>query len=287
MPRPPLRDEITGQARVERSLYYRCRQGQPEALATLLYRLADRLYTAAAYVAPDEASARAAVADSWGELIALLQRPRTGGQLRRHSERILARHLAAWGSKPAIERALRTARQQDESELLVLSDEALQPLLEQIPRQAEQIASHTATRHLHQLQLAIGLGLVLLVVGIYAGWLRSLARHSRPQIQMMALQERIVRTDLLSALRDSLLELPDPEGADYLEAWLLQRVSLVLEEIVNTPQWGNPAIGRRISERVQQEELSQLLRELMVEREGLARHELAQVQLVLEEVGNL
>lgn len=287
MPRPPLMDEALAQERIERALYHRCRRGQPEALATMLYRLADRLYTAAAYVAPDEEAAREAVAATWEDLLSLLLRPRVGGHLRRHAERLLAVHLAPWGNKAAVNRALLMAREQEESELLALSDEALQPLLDGIPPMAERIAATTATRQLHRLQFAIGLGLVLLVAGTYGLWLRNLSRQAGPHVQLVALQERVMRADMLPALRDSLLELADPEGADSEEARLLQRVSLVLEEIANTRLWGNPAALRRLSERVQQEELTERLRELMAEREGLARRELAEAHLVLEEVGNL
>ena len=286
-PRPLAGEAPDTTVRVQRALYFRCRRGEPEALAALLYSLVDRLYTAASYVVPDETTAVTTVAEAWHDLVALLQGPFVGGHVRRRAFRLLRLRLAAHAGAKQVRKACRRAATEADEGLLSFPTRDLAVLLDAIPAHAAQIAALTRTRKLRVRQGALSLGgFVVLVVG-YNLWLRGTTRNSAAETKLVCLRERVVRQDLVTALRDCADELPDPEGADRYEAHLLRQVGLVLEELVNAQgSRGGPVLGY-LARRVRQENLGRNLADLMAEREGLDRRELAQAQLVLEEVESL
>lgn len=281
-PRVPVPESHSG--RVERALYNRCRRGEAEALTTLLYRMVDRLYTAASFVAPDEASATTAVVLAWEDTLALLARPHVGGHLRRRAFGQLGRRLADYGDRRAVGRALHSAAQEDEAALLPLPEALLGPLVELTHRYAADIAmAHAERRALRGRVLQSAAAAGLLVIAYYA-WMGVEARRGGPEIQLTCLQQRITRDELIENLRDCTTELPDPQGADQLRAKALQRVSLALEEIVNSR---SRLALRYVAQRIQREGLSQELSEIIPDYEGAARQSLLRTQLALDEVQGL
>ena len=286
-PRPLAGEAQDTTARVQRALYFRCRRGEPEALAALLYSLVDRLYTAASYVVPDETTAVTTVAEAWHDLVTLLQAPFVGGHVRRQAFRLLRLRLAALAGAEQVRKACQRAETEVDEGLLSFPTGDLAVLVESIPAHAEQIAARTRARKRRVRRGAELLGAVVVFVAGYNLWLRGTTRNSAAETKLVCLRERVVRQDLVTALRDCADELPDPEGADRYESHLLRQVGLVLEELVNSQgSRGGPVLGY-LARRARQEDLSRDLADLMAAREGLDRRELAQAQLVLEEVESL
>ena len=276
-----------GPGRVQRALYFRCRRGDREALATLLYRVVDRAYTAASFVVPDEETACEMVAAMWEDLLALLLRWHVGGHLHKKAERALAGRLAAYADPASARRAVARAARESEDELLVFPTERLSALLERIPEYAPRIAAGTAARVHVSHRIVLGLAVVSLAFAGYGLWLDMTSRGASPDVRLECLQKRIVKADLIAALRDTLLELPDREGADGLSARVIERSSLALEEIANARNWRDARGLRYLVLRLRRERLSEQLAELATEQQGVTRRELAQAQLILEEVENL
>lgn len=288
MPRLLPTPNLGSRGRVQRALYFRCRRGEPEALAALLYSLVDRLYTAASYLLPDETTAVTTVAEVWHELLDLLQAPRVGGHLPQRAYALLARKLAPAAEPAAVARALKRARDEAEDGLVPYPSGDLQVLLDAVPRHAEQIAalSQRRERRLRQGWLALaGLGVVLLA---YGGWWWQESRAlAFTGVQLECLQERVTKQDLAAAVRECSEELMDPEGADRYEATVLWKVGLVLEELGNAQAGVNDQALGFLAQRVRQENMVDELTELVHGRPGFERPELIQAGLVLEEVANL
>jgi hypothetical protein len=272
---------------VERALYFRCRRGEPEALNTLLYQVVDRLYTAAAFAAPDERSAVDAVGATWQELLTLLLRPRVGGHLRQKAWRILAGYLAAYTDRAGVRKAFRCAQGEEEVSLLTFPTEELRVLLALTPAYAERIGEATRSRLRRRREALVGVAVFFLAVAAYSLWLGWVSRSAQADVRLVGLQQRIIKCDLIPVVRDSLADLPDPAGADRVEARVLEQASLALEEVANAGARGGGEELRYLAERVRQEQLPQALLDLSLTRQGLARRELAQAQLALEEVANL
>jgi hypothetical protein len=286
-PRPLAGEAPDTTARVQRVLYFRCRRGEPEALAALLYSLVDRLYTAASYVVPDETTAVTTVAEAWHDLAVLLQGPAVGGHVRRRAFRLLRRRLVAHAGAEQVRKACRRAETEVDEGLLSFPTGDLAVLLEAIPAHAELIAARARARKRRVRQGALLVGALVAFVMGYNLWLRGTTSNSAAETKLACLRERVVRQDLVTALRDCADELSDPEGADRYEAHLLRQVGLVLEELVNVQgARGGPVLGY-LARRARQESLGRNLADLMAEREGLDRRELSQAQLVLEEVESL
>jgi len=279
----PVRPEAH-RGRVEQALYFRCRRGEPEALATLLYRMVDRLYTAASFVAPDETSATTDVVLAWEDTLALLTRSHVGGRIRARAVALLGRRLLDFGDRKAVARALRNALHEDEDSLVALPEESLRPLVEMIPRYAPQIAAGQTERRAMRrrvLQSAAAAGVLIVA---YATWLKVGPAEGAPGAHLTCLQQRITKCELLESLRDCLVELPDPQGADEVHARTLQQVSLALEEIANA---ADRQTLRYLTQRLQQEALPEELEDIIGDYDGTARRDLRQAQLVLEEVQGL
>lgn len=287
MPRVAAHEEPTGALQVRRALYHRCRRGEAEALATLLYRLADRLYTAASFVAPDEPSAVTAVVLAWEDLLALLVRPHVGGHLQDRAFKLLGDHLGDFAERQTIQRQLRNAQREPEDGLLSLPEQQLAPLVEMIKAYAPQIAANYHERSVSRRRTLRAAGLVplLLVAGLL--WLRQSHQVSATDLQLQCLQQRIERRELIDAVRGCVHDLQDPSGADKLQAQSLQHISLVLEEVGNASGWRESPGLRYVVARVQQENLADELAEVASRYEGAERAELLEAHLVLEEVQNL
>lgn len=281
------RGERDATARVQRALHVRCRRGEPEALAALLYSLVDRLYTAASYVLPDETSAVTTVAETWHDLMENLRSTLGTRHLPARALALLGQKLRAQAPDDQVDRALRRARDEDDEGLLSFPAGDLQVLVDAVPLQALHIAE-SASRRCRQFRQALAFTtlFVAVVVG-YNVWRQSSARHSADTLKLTALQEQVQREDLVTAVRDCVDELPDPEGADRYEARVLRQVGLVMEELANSQGARGGQALLLLSRRVRQDRLGEDLSELMTQREGMARKELSRAQLVLEEVGNL
>ncbi|MCE5238020.1 hypothetical protein LLH23_05965 [bacterium] len=270
--------------RVERALYFRCRRGEAAALATLAYRLMDRLYTAASFVAPDEASATTAVVLAWEDTLALLTRHHVGGGLRGRALGRLGQRLLDYGDRDAVRRALQNAAHEDEEALLPIPDETVKPLVDLAQRYAPGIATAWQERQALRQRVLQSVGAAGLLVLLYGGWLFVGPAVTGQELHLTCLQQRIVRRELIESLRDFAATLPDPQGADRARARTLQQASLALEEIVNAS--GRQSL-RYLSQRLEREDLPVQVAEIATEYEGVPRQELMQTQLVLEEVQGL
>ena len=281
-PRVALPESHRG--RVERALYCRCRRGESAALATMAYRLMDRLYTAASFVAPDEASATTAVLLAWEDTLALLTRLHGAGGLRARALQRLGQRLHDHGDRAGVRRALHNAAHEDEAALLTLPDETVKALVELTQRHAPGIAAAYQERQGLRRRALQSAGAVALAVLLYSGWLFVGPAVAGPEMQLSCLQERIARRELIESLRDFATALPDPQGADLGQARVLQQASLALEEIINAP---DRSALRYLGQRLEREELPTQLTEIAAAYEGVPRQELMQTQLVLEEVQGL
>ena len=281
-PRVPAPESHGG--RVERALYHRCRRGEAEALTTLLYRLVDRLYTAASFVAPDEASATTAVVLAWEDTLALLTRPYVGGHLHRRAFARLGHRLGDYGGRGTVRRALHSAAQEEEDDLLPLPEELLKPLVELTYRYAAGIAAAYAERQGLRRRVGQSVAAAGLLVIAYYGWMAFAPRGGGSEVQLTCLQQRIAKCELIENLQDCTTELPDPQGADQVRARALQQVSLALEEIVNAR---SRVALRYLAQRIQGEGLTEELSEMMPDYDGTARQSLARTQLTLDEVQGL
>lgn len=281
------KDAETGQRRIMRALYHRCRHGDPEALVTLAYRVADRMYTGATYVTPDEETAFAVVQKTWEDILRLLLRLRVGGHILQRAEHLLAANLASYAEPRAIQASVHQAmNEDDDSGLLTLSARQLEQLVEMVPQYAEPIARQTARRTAFVRHAGLACGILGLGLLVYAGLIWFKPGGERPDIRIAGLQQRIQQQDLVGVMRDSLLELADPRGADSMDAAVLERALLAIEELANMPaDRGNQA--RYVSERLREEELAARFGEILKDRQLPAGDILARAQLVLEEVEKL
>lgn len=287
MPRPGPQEEPRSRVRVERALYHRCRRGEPEALAALLYSLVDRLHTAAAYVLPDESAPLTVVATVWHEVLDLLQGPYVGGHLPAKAFARLQAQLELQADPAAVARAVARAQEESDEGLIPYPAADLRVLVDAIPLHAAEIARRTVRRRLRRRQVALALAAFVVVVMGYNVWLRERSHAAASDVQIQCLQERVVRGELALAIHDCLSELPDPQGADRYEARLLREVGLVLEELSNLQGAAGRQVLGYLAQRVQQGHLSAELGQLLAQRDGLPREQLAQTQLILEEVENL
>jgi hypothetical protein len=281
-PRTPMPEEHGG--RVEQALYLRCRRGEAAALLTLAYQLMDRLYTAASFVAPDEASAKAAVVLAWEDTLDLLSRPRVGGYLHARALQCLGRRLSEYADRRTIRRALQNAAREADEALLPLPEEAVKALVDLARGHAADLAAAHRERDAWRRRIGQSLGAAVLLTLIYAGWLALGPGSSSQDVALSCLQQRIVRQETIENLRDFVAALPDPGGADQTRARGLQQVSLALEELVNTRSRQSL---RYLVDRIQREDLAAQVTEMAEEYEGLPRQQLMRVQLALEEVQDL
>jgi hypothetical protein len=287
MPRIAEPEDAKGTLQLRRALYQRCRRGEPEALATLLYRQVDRLYTAASYVAPDEPAALTAVVLAWEDLLALLVRPHVGGYLQDKSFKLLGKHLLDYADRRTVRKALRRAERESEEGLVALPEEQLKPLVDLIPAYAPQIRTNYRERSVIRRRTAWAAGLAVFFVCLSQIWQSQAAHPPEADLQLKCLQQRIDRGGLMESLSDCLSELPDAAGADQAQARALQHASLILEEINNAPDWrGSPGLPYAVA-RVQEERLAESIAEIAQGYDGEARSSLIKTQLVLEEVQNL
>lgn len=285
-PRPVGRDETTVVARVREAVCHRCRRGEPEALSALLYSLADRLYTAASYVLPDEDSALVAVVAAWEDLLGDLAAPFAPRDLDQAAYSRLTLRLAGHAPEADIARAVHRVRDEDDDGLLLFPDAPLEALLVEVPAQADRIASRAWQRRRRLGQAATVMVTFAILLTTYNLLSTARARGSQIELRLTCLRDRVAGQDLVAVVRDTVSELGDPAGADRYEARLLQSAGLALEELSNTRGIGDRPL-RYLSERVRGEDLAAGLGELMADREALASRELRETQLVLEEVATL
>jgi hypothetical protein len=106
------------------------------------------------------------------------------------------------------------------------------------------------------------------------------------QVQYAALRQRVQAERLTWVVREALLDLGDPQGADRYEAALLAQVALLLEDIVADPSLSRESL-RPLQQRIAQNDLLWRLREATQEAEPGQHSKLAQVTLLLEEAQNL
>lgn len=286
MPRVAPPDNPKGPLQLRRALYHRCRRGEPEALATLLYRQVDRLYTAASYVAPDEATALTAVVLTWEDLLALLTRPYVGGYLQDKSFRLLGRHLLDYADRRTVRKALRRAEQESGEGLLALPEEQLKPLVDLVAAYAPQIRANTLDRQLVRRRAYWAAGLAVFFVVLTQLWQSQALSNPTSALTLQCLQQRIERGGMVEAVSDCLTELPDREGADRPQARALEHAALALEEISNARGAQSRSLQYLVA-RLQKAELSESLLEIAAGYDGEMRATLLKTQLVLEEVQNL
>lgn len=270
--------------RVEYALYVRCRRGEPEALVTAAYRLMDRMYTAASFVAPDESSATTAVLLAWEDVLTQLAGAHVGGTLTTRAMQRLRQRLLVFGARPLVRKALHSALNEDEGALLPLPEETVPAVVELSRHHAPQIAAAHHERQALRCRVWQTAGAAMLLVLLYQGWLMASPGFARQEVQLQCLQQRIARQELIENIRDRISELSDPQGADHWQVQTLQRVSLALEEAFNAPS--RQAL-RYSARRVEQEQLAEQLTEIASGYEGSPRQQLMQAQLLLEEMQGL
>jgi hypothetical protein len=276
--------------RSERSLYWRCRRGEPEALATFAYRVADELYVMSLEACSDEATAAEAVRRSWQRTLGQLGRWRFGGYLERRARRDMVRVLGGMADT-------RRARAAARATAADFGDEALRPrlpepvvaeLVEAARVNAPDLQRRSARR---RRQGRVGLGALALVslaaIGLGAAYRVYLSEPSVRAVRVETLRDRIVAADMVNTVRDVGDTLADPEGADRAEAEMYGQAVMALEEIANAGSTPGTEGLFYVQKRAKDLDLSGFMLEAAQRQEGETRATLIQAHLALEEVAAL
>ena len=276
----------TAQAhRAELALYRRCRRGMADALRALLYRNADRWYTAALMVSGDEQSAAEAVTHTWGHLLKRLTSWRFGGGVQRRAQRILLKTLADQGDYQQAFAAVTQVMQMEPTELISMPEVLAEQLLAGVEAGAERIgAAYQVRRRVLRVGLA-GLATVTATALALTVWLIMVTRQaSVTQVVWGCVQQRVIAQDLPGAVGDivSQMMFAEDEGGESLR--MLQRAVLLLEEIAMAGQSVSPQTMRRLAERCRAERLSEAVYLVAERHPRQVRDSLMPVGLLLEEV---
>ena len=271
-----------------RSLYRRCQHGNVEALRALLLSTADGLYSAALAASSSETHAEELVVQTWEAFLAGLGRgkPKETAELR--LQRTLGLQITFELDAAAAERAVLRWAESDAQDQLH-APAALVPRLEELNQgMAASIQRRAAGRRVWvwvgRAAAAAALG-ALLALGVKLG--DQLAASRVRQIEFAALRQQAQAERLSWAVRDALLDLPDPQGADREQADTLSQVALLLEDLVASPELGGSEQLRNLQARVVQGDLLWRLRESTMEASEAQRSRLARVTLLLEEAAVL
>lgn len=271
--------------RAELALYRRCRRGMVDALRALLYRNADRWYTAALMVSGDEQSAAEAVTHTWEHLLKRLTSWRFGGGVQRRAQRILLKTLADQGDYQQASAAVIQVMQMEPTELIPMPELLAEQLLAGVEAGAERIgAAYQVRRRVLGIGLA-GLATVMATALALSVWFVMVTRQvSAAQVGWSCVQQRVVAQDLPGAVGDivSQMVFAEDEGGESLR--MLQRAVLLLEEIAMTGQSVPPQTMRRLSDRCRAEHLSEAVYLVAERYPRQVRDSLMPVGLLLEEV---
>jgi hypothetical protein len=271
-----------------RSLYRRSQHGNVEALRALLLSTADGLYSAALAASANETHAQELVVQTWEAFLAGLGRgkPKETAELR--LQRTLGLEITFELDAAAAERAVRLWAESDGQDLLHAPGELVEHLEELSQAMAATIQRRAVARRVWvwagRAALAAALG-ALLVLG--AEWGEQLAEGHARQIEFTALRQQAQAERLSWAVRDALLDLPDPEGADRDEAAMLSQIALLLEDLIASPELGGSEQLHNLQARLVQGDLLWRLREATMDAPETQRHRLARVGLLLEEAAVL
>ena len=270
-----------------RSLARRCHHGNLEALRALLLRAADGLYSAALAASVDEAQAQELATQAWETYLTGLGRGRPDESPEAAVQRALALEIAGELDPAAARRAVRQWSDAEVASLLPAPPLLVERLQAISTASAPAIQGRARRRRIFlwagRAVVALWL-IVLLALGAQAAE-RLLSGRAR-QVQFAALRERVQTERLTWAVRDALLDLPDPQGADRYQASLLAQVELLLEDIVADPSLGAADL-RPLQQRLAQDGLLWRLREVAQEAPTSQHASLARVTLLLEEAQNL
>ena len=270
-----------------RSLARRCHHGNLEALRALLLHAADGLYSAALAASVDEAQAQELSVQAWETYLAGLGRGRPGESAEVALQRALTTEITSELNAAAAQRAVRLWSEAEMASLLPAP-----PLLVERLQELSTLGAPIIQRRAHRRRIFVWAGravaavwlIVLLALGAQATE-RLLSGRAR-QVQFAALRERVQTERLTWAVRDALLDLPDPQGADRYQASLLAQVELLLEDIVADPSLGAADL-RPLQQRLAQDALLWRLREVAQDAPQAQHASLSRVTLLLEEAQNL
>jgi hypothetical protein len=283
-------------------VYRRCSQGDLEALTTLLYSVGDEIFMACAAAADvatgaagsgraeaeaADAAAQEAAAAAWRRLAGGLGRLRTGS-LRARARRAAVREARRRWGRPGARRAEMALRALTRGEAPREMPEGLaSALVDELPGHAQVIIQRSRVRQVAGRRglAVVGAGLTLTVV---LGWRYqiNLLERQTPAIELECLQTRIAQAHMVGTIRSIVDDMADPRGADLEQAQMLERVTLVLEEISNAPDIASLDGFRYLRERVEREGLDAGVTALAGQYEGTWRADLLGIGLTLEEVAN-
>lgn len=273
---------------VARHLSGRCNQGDREALRAFLFSVADGLYTASLAASEDENQAGTLAARAWERLVNNLGRWSWREHLQIRLRQILRHEIIEQAGEPVAQRALQLWGGANGEELVAAPTELLERLETTTSAAVPLIQRRARRRHrLAWAGLALAAVLVVSLLAGLAGVRHRLVTGRARQVAFETLQQRVQDQHLAWAVRDVLLNLADPQGADRPQAEVLAQVVLLLEEIASssasTPAYHLSYLKRRLG----YGHLLSQVRELAWEAPAAERPPLMQTALVLEEVQGL
>ncbi len=273
--------------RSELALYRRCRHGATDALRAMLYRSADRWYTAAMLVCHDESVAAETVREVWDLVVRKLSSWRFGGEMDPRSRAILRRLLVRHSTAQQALKATETARQMATEELIPLPDAVMDELLSGVTPAAACIASaHERRVRGRRAARTLSVPLALVAAGILIWNLMLASQISSTQLAWQCIKERVERQDMAGTIADVLGEIvvADQHGTEGAE--MLQRAGLVTEEIANASPTASLTMMHYLGERSRADNLAEELTAISDRYSGAMRQELMMVALAFEEVEN-
>lgn len=268
-----------------RSLYRRCQHGNVEALRALLLSTADGLYSAAMAASASESHAEELVVQTWEAFLAGLGRGKPRETAEARLQRTLGMQIAFELDAAAAERAVMLWAESEGQEGLLPAPAELVRRLEDLNQaMATSIQRRAAAR---RVWVWVGRAAAVVVLGgllvLAAELVDQLAASRTRQIEFAALRHQAQEERLSWAVRDALLDLPDPQGADREQAELLAQVALLVEDLIASPELGGSEQLQNLQARLKQGDLLWRLRESSMEAAETQRSRLARVTLLLEE----
>lgn len=273
--------------RVELSLYRRCRQGNPEALRTLLYRLGDYWYTVTLLACEDEKDAAEALTGAWSMLLRRLCSWHMGGKLDWHGERILRQKLMQHVDEQAVRQAFEQTRQMDADSLISVPEGLAGTLMTAADEAADSIRDAAVTRTKIERGLAWALGTAVVITLILTGWTVWItSRVENMELVWECLQDRVVERDLDGAVRDAMAQISATGTIEGDNEKTLEKAGLILEEITNAQKQASARMIGYLSERSRADHLAGRVQEIADSFPPRMRTELMRAALILEEVEN-